>query len=83
MKPIAIFVLVAAFSLVTVAAGAATAPQDDNDRVVQGVAGPTPEPNKATAADKTAQVDRAAALPSKRDVQQSKVKPKPGLNDPN
>lgn len=42
MKPIAIFVIVAAFAVATVASTAktVTAPGNDNERVVAGVAGP-------------------------------------------
>ena len=42
MKPIAIFVLVAAFSVAAVATSAknATAPGNTNERIVSGVAGP-------------------------------------------
>ena len=76
MKPIAVFVLVAVFSVATVAATAkvTTAPQSDSDRVVQGVAGPEVQPLK-----KTAQVTH----PSKQELKKAKIKPKPGLNDPN
>jgi hypothetical protein len=74
MKPIAIFVVVAAFSLVTIAASAktATAPQNDNERVVNTVAGPAPTPKAAD-----------AAQPTKKELKKSKVRQKPALNDPN
>jgi hypothetical protein len=57
MKPIAIFVLVAAVSLITVAASAktGTAPGNTDDRVIAQVAGP---PAAATASKK--QVEQAA-----------------------
>jgi hypothetical protein len=57
MKPIAIFVLVAAVSLVTVAASAktGTAPGNTDERMISQVAGP---PAAATASKK--QVEKAA-----------------------
>jgi hypothetical protein len=77
MKPIAIFVLVAAFSLVTVAASAktTTAAPNDNERIVNTVAGPPPTPNAAKVAD--------ASQPAKKDLKKSRIKQKPPLTDPN
>jgi acyl-coenzyme A synthetase/AMP-(fatty) acid ligase len=78
MKPVAIFVLVAAFAVAAVVTSAknATAPGNTNER--RGVAGP-----KAVA--ETSQ--RAAATkgeqPSKSELRKAKVKPKPPLQDPN
>ena len=80
MKPIAIFVLVAAFAMAAIATSAknATAPGNTNERMVSGVAGPK-------AAAETSQ--RAAAAkgeqPSKSELRKAKVKPKPPLQDPN
>lgn len=81
MKPIAVFVLVAVLiPLAAHAQGAAPQPQNnENDRVVQGVAGPTPQPNRATAEDKAGK----ASQPGTQELKKAKVKPKPGLNDPN
>jgi hypothetical protein len=84
MKPITVFVLVALVALIPLAAnaqGAAPQPQsNENDRVVQGVAGPAPQPNHADASDKQ---QTKAAQPSKKALKEAKVKPKPGFNDPN
>lgn len=84
MKPIAVFVLVAVLSVATVAATAkvTSAPQNDSDRVTQGLAGPAPQPNKAVTTGRTARADQAVQ-PSKRQLKHAKIKPKPGLNDPN
>ena len=86
MKPIAVFVLVALVALIPLAAnaqGAAPQPQsNENDRVVQGVAGPTPQPNRASADDHKP-VANANAQPSHKTLKQAKVDQKPGLNDPN
>ena len=80
MKPIAIFVLVAAFSVAAVATSAknATAPGNTNERIVSGVAGPR-------AAADTSQRTMAAKgqQPSKSDLKKAKVRPKPPLQDPN
>ena len=67
MKPIAIFVLVAAVSVVTVAASAktVTAPGSTDERVMSQVAGP---PAAAVASKK--QVEKAA-LKKARDKQKS------------
>ena len=75
MKPIAVFVLVTVFSVATVAATAkvTSATQSDSARVVQGVAGPEVQPVK-----KIAHVTH----PSKQELRKAKIKPKPGLNDP-
>ncbi len=62
MKPIAIFVLVAAVSLVTVAASAktGTAPGSTDERVISQVAGPP-----AAAAASKKQVEKAALKKAK------------------
>jgi len=67
MKPIAIFVLVAAVSLVTVAASAktGTAPGSTDERMISQVAGPP-----AAAAVSKKQVEKAA-LKKARDKQKS------------
>ena len=78
MNPIAIFVLIAAFSLVTVAQASAknvTAPQSDSERITNTVAGPPPAGTKSKPAD--------TAQPTKATLKKSKVKPKPPLTDPN
>lgn len=78
MKPIAIFVLVAAFSAANVAASAknATAPGNTDERIIAGVAGPR-------AAAETAQKKMAAKPPSKDELRKAKIRPKPRLQDPN
>lgn len=80
MKPIPIFVLVAAFSMVTVAASAKneTAPGSTNERMISGVAGPTPTPNSS----KRTNVAKGEQ-PSKTTLKKAKVQPKPVLQDPN
>ena len=80
MKPIAIFVLVAAFSVAAVATSAknATAPGDTNERIVSGVAGP-----KAAADTSQRTVAAKGQQPSMPDLKKTKVKPKPPLQNPN
>jgi hypothetical protein len=82
MKPIAVFVLVAAFSLSLVAASAKTvnAPQGDNDRIASTTAGQGAVVNGATTARPT---DTGTAQPSKKALKKSKIQQKPKLQDPN
>lgn len=74
MKLIGILVVSGALALATTPASAksASAPQNDNERVTNTVAGPPPTPNKAT-----------VMQPSKNELKKSKIKPKPPLTDPN
>jgi len=80
MKPFAIFAVVAAFSLTTVAATAKTVtntPRNANEQSVNGVAGPPPHKKVASA------TDRPTAQPSKKALKKSKITPPPPLHDPN
>lgn len=78
MKPIAIFVVVAALSLAAVAASAKTetAPGNTNERLISGVAGPK-------AAADSSQRTVKGAQPSKSELKNAKIKPKPKFQDPN
>ncbi len=80
MKPIAVCILVAAFSIATVAATAKTVTSSHsnaNETSVIGVAGPAPAGNKPVAAkDQSAQ-------PSKTALKKSKIKTPPPMHDPN
>ncbi|HEY0265431.1 MAG TPA: hypothetical protein VGC16_01685 [Rhizomicrobium sp.] len=78
MKSLAIFLLVAVFSDATMAADAktASAPQGDDDRVANTLAGPPPA-NNHTGTHAT------SAQPSKKALKKAKVAPKPKLQDPN
>lgn len=82
MKPIAIFVLVAAVTVATVAASAknATAPGNTDERMISGVAGAeaSAETSKRTVAARSI---TNAEQPGKPEVRKDKIKPKP--NDPN
>jgi len=80
MKPFAIFAVVAAFSLTTVAATAKTVtntPRNANEQSVNGVAGPPPHKKVASA------TDRPTTQPSKKALKKSKITPPPPLHDPN
>ena len=80
MKPVAILVLAAAFSLTTVAASAKTVtntPRNANEQSVNGVAGPPPHKKVASA------TDRPTTQPSKKALKKSKITPPPPLHDPN
>ncbi len=92
MKPIALFVVVAAFSLATVAAGARTVtnpPRTQNEQSVNGVAGPPParevgrEPDRPKQKVVAAADDKSSAQPSKKALKKTKVTPPPPLHDPN
>jgi hypothetical protein len=85
MKPIAVFVLVGVLSLGVMAASAKTVtmPQKDNDRVVAGVSGTTPDKNKVPSADGATAQDQSALQPSKKALKASKVRTPPPLHDPN
>jgi hypothetical protein len=77
MKPIAVFVLVAVFSLAAVAASAKTVTmpaKNPNEQSVNAVAGPPPAANAG---------DKSSAQPSKKALRKSKVKTPPPLHDPN
>jgi hypothetical protein len=79
MKPIAVFVVVAAFSLASVAVTArtvTTTPRSANEQSVNGVAGPPPK--KVVTAN-----DKSSAQPSKKALKKTKVTPPPPLHDPN
>lgn len=80
MKPVAIFVLVAAFSLSLVAATAKTKTiaGTDNQRVTTTTAGPDAAAN-AGPKDNASTTDK----PSKQELKKSKVKTPPALHDPN
>jgi hypothetical protein len=80
MKSIAVFVLVAAFSLASVAVTArtvTTTPRSANEQSVNGVAGPPPTKKVASAEGKS------SAQPSKKVLKKTKVTPPPPLHDPN
>jgi hypothetical protein len=85
MKPIAVLVIAGALSLGAVAASAktVTVPQKDNDRVVAGVSGTTPDKNKVPSADAATAQDQSALQPSKKELKASKVRTPPPLHDPN
>ena len=80
MKPVAVFVLIAAFSLASVSATArtvTTTPRSANEQSVNGVAGPPP-------AKKVASVDdKSSVQPSKKVLKRTKITPPPPLHDPN
>jgi hypothetical protein len=81
MKPIAVFILVAAFSIATVAATAKTVTSSHsnaNETSVIAVAGPAPAGNKPVAAK-----DQSSAQPSKTALKKSKIKTPPPMHDPN
>jgi len=80
MKPIAVFVLIAAFSLASVAVTARTVtnpPRNANEQSVNGVAGPPPAKKVATADDKS------SVQPSKKVLKKTRITPPPPLHDPN
>ena len=77
MKPIAVFVLVAVFSIATVAASAKTVTmpaKNADEQSVNAVAGPPPAENVA---------DKSSAQPSKATLKKTKVKTPPPMHDPN
>jgi|GEM_PF-5435777 len=80
MNPIAVFVLVAAFSAAGIAAAGAktvTSSHSNADETsVIGVAGPAPAGNKPVLATDTSQ-------PSKKALKKSKIKAPPPMHDPN
>jgi len=78
MKRVTIFVLVAAFSVATVAASAktvTTSQRNANDQSVNAVAGPPPANTVAR--------DKSSAQPSKKALRKSKIRTPPPLHDPN
>ena len=80
MKPIAVFVLIAAFSLASVAVTArtvTTTPRSVNEQSVNGVAGPPPAKKVATVDDKS------SPQPSKKVLKKTRITPPPPLHDPN
>jgi hypothetical protein len=80
MRPIAIFVLIAALSLGAPALFAKTVnggQGNANDRSVAAVAGPTKAANSAKADE------NSTKQPSKAELKKSKVKAPPPLHDPN
>ena len=80
MKPIAVFVLIAAFSLASAAVTArtvTTTPRSANEQSVNGVAGPPPAKKVAVADDKS------SAQPSKKVLKKTWITPPPPLHDPN
>ena len=79
MKPIAVFVLVAAFAAAGIAAGAKTVTSSHStadETSVIGVAGPAPAGNKPVAVANTSQ-------PSKKALKKTKIKAPPPMHDPN
>ena len=79
MKPIAVFVVVAAISLGVVAAAAKTVTlpaRNANEQSVIAVAGPPP-------AKKVADADKSSAQPTKTALKKSKIKTPPPMHDPN
>jgi hypothetical protein len=79
MKPIAVFVLVAVFSVGLIAASAKTVTmpaKNADEQSVNAVAGPPP-------AKKVADADKPSAQPSKKALKASKVKTPPPMHDPN
>lgn len=84
MKPIAVFVLVAVFSLGVVAASArtASAPQNDSERITAATAGPD-KGMTATGKDVDSAQGMTAAQPAKKTLKKSRIQQKPPLHDPN
>jgi hypothetical protein len=80
MKPIAIFVLVAAVSLMTVAASArtGTAPGTADERVIAQVAGPP-----AAAVSSKERIAASSRQSAKAVLKKAKIKQKPPFQDPN
>ena len=79
MKPIAVFIVVAVFSVGLMAASAKTVTmpaKNANEQSVNAVAGPPP-------AKRVADTDKPPAKPSKKALKASKVKTPPPLHDPN
>ena len=79
MKPVAVFILVAVFSLSLAAATAKTVtmPAKNADgQSVNAVAGPPP-------VRKVGDADKSSAQPSKAALKKSKVKTPPPMHDPN
>ena len=79
MKPIAVFVLVAVFSLAAVAASAKTVTmpaKNPDEQSVNGVAGPPPR-------QKSPRCRQVFAQTSKATLRKSKVKTPPPMHDPN
>ena len=77
MKPVAIFLLVAVFSLAAVAASAKTVTmpaRNADEQSVNAVAGPPPAKKVA---------DKSTAQPSKAALKKSKVKTPPPMHVPN
>ena len=92
MKPIAVFVLVAAFSMASIAVTAktvTTTPRSANEQSVNGVAGPPPargvkrEPDRPKQKVVVSADDKSSAQPSKEALKKTKVTPPPPLRDPN
>ena len=78
MKPIAVFILVAVFSLGIAAASAKTVtmpPKNADEQSVNAVAGPPPK--------KVVDANKSSAQPSKATLKKSKVKAPPPMHDPN
>jgi hypothetical protein len=81
MKPVATLVLVAAFSIATVAATAKTVTSSQgnaNDKSVAAVAGSVAAANNSGQA-----ADTSSAQPAKKALKKSKVKAPPPMHDPN
>ena len=78
MKPVAVFILVAVFSLSLAAATAKTVTmpaKNADEQSVNAVAGPPPK--------HMANADKSSAQPSKAALKKSKVKTPPPMHDPN
>jgi hypothetical protein len=77
MKSIALFILVAVFSIATIAASAKTvtnSPRNANEQSVIGVAGPPPAKRVA---------DTSSAPPGNQALRKAKVRTPPPMHDPN
>jgi maltose-binding protein MalE len=80
MKPVAVFILVAALCIATVAATAKTVTttrDNANEQSVVGVAGPPP------ARKVTALRDKSSVQPGKKALKKAKITPPPPMHDPN
>ena len=80
MKPVAVFILIAALSIATLAATAKTVTSsrtNPNEQSVVGVAGPPP------ARKVTEMRDKSSVQPSKKTLRKVKITPPPPLHDPN
>jgi hypothetical protein len=94
MKPVAVFVVIAALSLASAAATARTVinpPRSANEQSVNGVAGPPPaktkgvrrEPDRPQQQEVATADDKSSPQPSKKVLKKTRITPPPPLHDPN